>query len=477
MPYDPLLRGRITIDVVSWDGPGGVAMLATTTPQVAITRALLRPSDCEILVLILWSRLGTPLPQEYRRKDGTTYSSGTIWEYEDALTSNGKPEILVYRRTSEAEFNPESPEYEERLLQHQQVERFFESFRNADGSLRGGYNTYWDAGEFGRVFELHAREVINRLLKSAQQVQPQLQEPRRFEAAMPRETKAGQATEIWTQICLPSSAGLRALLPESHAVEEEVSAEDVKEGQLPVHFLRDADSGTVFPAHLLVDTVAPGFTPEHSTKEVLLSHSSDSGVIVFTLTPTGDRARGRIYVNARQQVDGSGVFTLGSLVLVTRITTDMEGAGAVDPVWTLVNRLLTAQPSGPGEGGERLHLELKVVEDIQKKRIEKYLKLDVPLLCSLLPNYTRNNVYNMEGQIGDGERIFQELTPLLQELLCRKWHLCEKLAAGMDIDEIALVATIADIIAPAVSEIPPPLIAAIIVKRGVQDFCKCKESI
>ena len=90
-------------EIVAWDQPGaGVPMLATLTPQAAIAAGLPRPSQCDVVVAIFWSRMGTPLPDEYRKPDGTAYLSGTEWEYLDALGASercGKPAILVYRRT------------------------------------------------------------------------------------------------------------------------------------------------------------------------------------------------------------------------------------------------------------------------------------------------------------------------------------------------------------------------------------------
>jgi hypothetical protein len=52
--------------------------------------ALDSPSHFDIVVLILWSRLGTPLPEktairEYRGIDNRAPVTGTEWEYEDAL--------------------------------------------------------------------------------------------------------------------------------------------------------------------------------------------------------------------------------------------------------------------------------------------------------------------------------------------------------------------------------------------------------
>ena len=58
------------------------------------------PSATDIVVVILWSRLGTRLPEKFRREDGTSYASGTEWEVEDAARSyreRGTPDLLVYQ--------------------------------------------------------------------------------------------------------------------------------------------------------------------------------------------------------------------------------------------------------------------------------------------------------------------------------------------------------------------------------------------
>ncbi len=73
----PLLKGKVTIEVVSWDDPDAPApMFATLTPQEAVNRGLSKPSECDLTVVILWSRMGTPLP-EPRKADGSRYLSGT----------------------------------------------------------------------------------------------------------------------------------------------------------------------------------------------------------------------------------------------------------------------------------------------------------------------------------------------------------------------------------------------------------------
>ena len=159
LPYDPLLRDRITVDLVTWDGPGGAPMEATLTPQEAIKRGLTRPAQCDIVVVILWSRLGTPLPTDWEtRPDGSPYRSGTEWEYLDAVAgakARGVPRILLYRRTEEPSFRPSDPAFMDKYQQWQAVDAFFADFRNADGSFKGGYNGYETPAAFADLLEDH----------------------------------------------------------------------------------------------------------------------------------------------------------------------------------------------------------------------------------------------------------------------------------------------------------------------------------
>src|SRR5512144_1325207 len=115
LQYDPLLRGRITIETVAWDKPGaGTPMLATMTSQEAIKQGLQAPAECDIVIVIFWSRMGTPLPVEWKKPDGSSYLSGTEWEYLNALEAaekQGSPKILVYRRTERIPLYPDDPDF------------------------------------------------------------------------------------------------------------------------------------------------------------------------------------------------------------------------------------------------------------------------------------------------------------------------------------------------------------------------------
>ena len=143
LPYRRFLRNRVDFDVVSWDDPvARIPMLATLTPQESVNRGMPKPSACDIVVVVLWGRMGTPLPDSIHKPNGTAYLSGTEWEYEDAVTTDPAPEVLVYRRMPAAPLDPDDPKLDEKLDQYRRVKQFFARFANPDGSLKGGYTTY-----------------------------------------------------------------------------------------------------------------------------------------------------------------------------------------------------------------------------------------------------------------------------------------------------------------------------------------------
>ena len=109
VPYDAFLRGRIVLETVAWKKPGAdTPMLATMTPQEAIAQQRPKPSRCDIVNVVFWSRIGTPLALDCVKPDGSTYLSGTGWEHFDALQASARggrrPIALVYRRTEEPRF-------------------------------------------------------------------------------------------------------------------------------------------------------------------------------------------------------------------------------------------------------------------------------------------------------------------------------------------------------------------------------------
>jgi hypothetical protein len=163
LAYERQFRDRVTFDVVSWDDPAApTPMLATLPPQEAVNRGLPKPSECDVVVVILWSRMGTPLPaDQYQKPSGEPYLSGTEWEFEDARTAERKPDILIYQRSEVPQVAMDDPESEEKFRQYRLVKEFIsKQCRTPTGALRGGVNTYATPREFKELLVKHLRDLV-----------------------------------------------------------------------------------------------------------------------------------------------------------------------------------------------------------------------------------------------------------------------------------------------------------------------------
>lgn len=123
-----------------------------------------RPSEADVAVVILWSRLGTALPATLVRADGSTYASGTEYEFEDAVESFrriGRPRLVAYRKTAAVPVPADLDAREESLHQQQAMERFVGRwFRNeADGTFKGAFHNFASPAEFEELLEAHLTRI------------------------------------------------------------------------------------------------------------------------------------------------------------------------------------------------------------------------------------------------------------------------------------------------------------------------------
>lgn len=130
------------------------------------------PAKADILVCILWSRLGTKLPGQFRRDDGTVYDSGTAYELETALAEfqrRGHPDILVYRKTAPPLFDVSNREEREtRSKQWDQLADYLKNwFIDNDGTFKAGFTQFQRLDEFEDLLEKHLRRLIEERLKEA----------------------------------------------------------------------------------------------------------------------------------------------------------------------------------------------------------------------------------------------------------------------------------------------------------------------
>ena len=133
------------------------------------------PSAFDIVILILWSRLGTPLPaatalREYRGADGRAPVTGTEWEYEDALRAaqqRGLPDLMVFRNTSKAQIDTQNPQARaEAIAQLTALDTFWRLHFADGGAFRYAFENYDSLEQFAARLEEALRKVIERRVKS-----------------------------------------------------------------------------------------------------------------------------------------------------------------------------------------------------------------------------------------------------------------------------------------------------------------------
>jgi hypothetical protein len=152
-PRQSHLAGEVFFEIVAWDDPDATSPLALNeSPQNSIDRYKGKPSECDLTVVILWSRLGKPLPEHASQPDQLRYASGTMWEYEDAREA--KKEIWLYRRMEPPQVALDDPDHEEKLRNYQALKQFFQAHS-------GGYTKYEHPDHFAALFKDHLGSLVH----------------------------------------------------------------------------------------------------------------------------------------------------------------------------------------------------------------------------------------------------------------------------------------------------------------------------
>jgi WD40 repeat protein len=138
------------------------ALTADRTFQAGLTQ----PADCDIVLVILWTRLGSPLPEEPYR--GMT---GTEWEFFDAVNASkegGKPEVLVYKKIAPKLVDiTDAAAAREAVEDRRRVEEFFrEHFFNEDNTFRRAFRTFDNDAAFRELLEMQLRKLLNRRISA-----------------------------------------------------------------------------------------------------------------------------------------------------------------------------------------------------------------------------------------------------------------------------------------------------------------------
>ncbi|MCW5744971.1 MAG: ATP-binding protein, partial [Alphaproteobacteria bacterium] len=155
---------HFTVEAVLWERE---PLLASAHFQ----DGLIAPHDTDIVVVVLWSRLGLPLPADkYTGPLSGRRVTGTEWEFEDALAGyrqRQRPELLVYRKHAEVVARiGDRAAVEEQQRQAELVEDFMRRwFSDADGvSATAAWRAFADGAAFEGMLEQHLRELLRRRL-------------------------------------------------------------------------------------------------------------------------------------------------------------------------------------------------------------------------------------------------------------------------------------------------------------------------
>ena len=161
------MMGKVFLVPVLWEQE---PLLASGTFQTQIDP----PKEVQILLGILWSRIGSPLPDSILRPDGSRYDSGTAFEFESALASHqkrGKPDILLYRKLGAPSISLDNrEEFMERLEQMDMLDAYIKKQLMAeDGSYLAAFHTFDTEEKFEEILKTHLRKLILKQLEESEE--------------------------------------------------------------------------------------------------------------------------------------------------------------------------------------------------------------------------------------------------------------------------------------------------------------------
>jgi conflict system STAND superfamily ATPase len=122
--------------------------------------------DFEILICVLWSRLGTPL----KGPDGQQYASGTEYEVESGLASferSKRPQVMIFLNQTPVQLKLLQKEDRDRI--NQQLDALYRfvnkyCFDTETGEVRGAFTAYRDLGQFEDLLEQHLKKCVEKRL-------------------------------------------------------------------------------------------------------------------------------------------------------------------------------------------------------------------------------------------------------------------------------------------------------------------------
>lgn len=243
LPHHPLHKGKITTEVVAYDHPEASTPLdASRPPQESVLAYNTPPSACDLTIVLLWSRFGTPLPRTMQKPGGGSYGSGTEWEYQDAISA-GK-NVFVYARSEAPRTELSDPALEEKILQYKAVKQFVESLlRGARPEHQGapvGVNSYKSPAELRGQLEQHLHTFVRSVLET-KPADPGTPRPQGFQVFLAEAGDDMRAARMRLEADLKRLPGITVLPsvppPLERAAHRAAAREVLRQATLAVHFL------------------------------------------------------------------------------------------------------------------------------------------------------------------------------------------------------------------------------------------------
>jgi CHASE2 domain-containing sensor protein len=133
--------------------------------QEQIDAAVHSMADVDIVVCVLWGRIGLKLnPAVWRRQDGTDYESGTVFEYETALArslaNDGAPDVYLFKKSLPVSYRADF--VDEDMEQHQRLETVWARWTQTEGYNAAAYNQFTDLEDFEAQIETCLRQWLER---------------------------------------------------------------------------------------------------------------------------------------------------------------------------------------------------------------------------------------------------------------------------------------------------------------------------
>lgn len=150
------LGGGATLEAIRWEQ-------TYYTADKTFQDQIVLPSQTDLVICILWKRLGAELPPAYRRPDGTT-PTGTEYEFEEAIQAakaKGTPDVLVYRKTAAVLLDANHIELEK--AQFDALKLFWSRWFQTDaGHFTAAFESFDTTDQFEIMVEGHIRQWLAR---------------------------------------------------------------------------------------------------------------------------------------------------------------------------------------------------------------------------------------------------------------------------------------------------------------------------